>query len=48
MSEPIHQKEAIIDGLPIRYSEGGSVGPDAIIRTPSLESVNALDRKSVV
>ena len=50
MSALIHPKTITVDGLSVRYAEGGQDGPDAILMSPWPESVYAFgvaDRQSV-
>ena len=39
MSALIHPKTITVDGLSVRYAEGGKDGPDAILMSPWPESV---------
>ena len=39
MSALIHPKTITVDGLSVRYAEGGQDGPDAILMSPWPESV---------
>ena len=43
MSALIHPKTITVDGLSVRYAEGGQDGPDAILISPWLESVYAFE-----
>ena len=43
MSTLIHPKTITVDGLSIRYAEGGQDGPDAILMSPWPESVYAFE-----
>jgi pimeloyl-ACP methyl ester carboxylesterase len=43
MSALIHPKTITVDGLSIRYAEGGQDGPDAILMSPWPESVFAFE-----
>jgi len=43
MSALIHPKRITIDGLSVRYAEGGQDGPDAILMSPWPESVYAFE-----
>ena len=43
MSALIHPKTIKIDGLSVRYAEGGQAGPDAILMSPWPESVYAFE-----
>ena len=43
MSALIHPKTITVDGLSIRYAEGGQGGPDAILMSPWPESVYAFE-----
>jgi len=38
MSALIHPKTITVDGLSVRYAEGGQDGPDAILMSPWLSS----------
>ena len=39
----IHPKTITVDGLSVRYAEGGKDGPDAILMSPWPESVFAFE-----
>ena len=39
----IHPKTITVDGLSVRYAEGGQDGPDAILMSPWPESVYAFE-----
>ena len=43
MSALIHPKTITVDGLSVRYAEGGQDGPDAILMSPWPESVYAFE-----
>ena len=43
MSALIHPKTITVDGLLVRYAEGGQDGPDAILMSPWPESVYAFE-----
>src|ERR1700745_3973244 len=43
MSALIHPKTIPVDGLSVRYAEGGQDGPDAILMSPWPESVYAFE-----
>src|SRR5262245_47954899 len=43
MSTLIHPKTVTVDGLSVRYAEGGQDGPDAILMSPWPESVYAFE-----
>src|SRR5262245_61529523 len=43
MSALIHPKTITVDGLSVRYAEGGQEGPDAILMSPWPESVYAFE-----
>src|SRR5215468_3983784 len=43
MSALIHPKAITVDGLSVRYAEGGQGGPDAILMSPWPESVYAFE-----
>ena len=43
MSALIHPKTIKVDGLSVRYAEGGQAGPDAILMSPWPESVYAFE-----
>ena len=43
MSALIHPKTITVDGLSVRYAEGGQDGPDAILMSPWPESVFAFE-----
>src|SRR5262249_24851771 len=43
MSALIHPKTITVDGLSVRYAEGGQNGPDAILMSPWPESVYAFE-----
>ena len=43
MSALIHPKTIKVDGLSVRYAEGGQNGPDAILMSPWPESVYAFE-----
>src|SRR5262249_5839427 len=43
MSALIHPKTITVDGLSVRYAEGGHDGPDAILMSPWPESVYAFE-----
>ena len=43
MSALIHPKTIKVDGLSVRYAEGGQDGPDAILMSPWPESVYAFE-----
>jgi pimeloyl-ACP methyl ester carboxylesterase len=43
MSTLIHPKTITVDGLSVRYAEGGQDGPDAILMSPWPESVYAFE-----
>jgi pimeloyl-ACP methyl ester carboxylesterase len=43
MSALIHPKTVTVDGLSVRYAEGGQDGPDAILMSPWPESVYAFE-----
>src|SRR5262249_32934918 len=43
MSPLIHPKTITVDGLSVRYAEGGQDGPDAILMSPWPESVYAFE-----
>src|SRR5262249_12082506 len=43
MSALIHSKTITVDGLSVRYAEGGQDGPDAIVMSPRPESVYAFE-----
>ena len=38
MSALIHPKTITVDGLSVRYAEGGQASPDAILMSPWLSS----------
>ena len=44
MSALIHPKTITVDGLSVRYAEGGQDGPDAILMSPWPESIYAFER----
>jgi hypothetical protein len=43
MSALIHPKTITVDGLSVRYAEGGQDGPDAMLMSPWPESVYAFE-----
>src|SRR5215813_7377954 len=43
MSALVHPKTITVDGLSVRYAEGGQDGPDAILMSPWPESVYAFE-----
>ena len=43
MSALIHPKTITVDGLSVRYAEGGQDSPDAILMSPWPESVYAFE-----
>ena len=43
MSTLIHPKTIKVDGLAVRYAEGGQDGPDVILMSPWPESVYAFE-----
>jgi hypothetical protein len=43
MGALIHPKTITVDGLSVRYAEGGQDGPDAILMSPWPESVYAFE-----
>src|SRR5215469_7556839 len=43
MSVLIHPKTITVDGLSVRYAEGGQDGPDAILMSPWPESIYAFE-----
>src|SRR6516162_1559116 len=43
MSALLHPKKITVDGLSVRYAEGGQGGPDAILMSPWPESVYAFE-----
>src|SRR5262249_22869734 len=43
MSALIHPKTITVDGLSVRYAEGGQDGPDAILMSPWPESIYAFE-----
>ena len=43
MSALIQPKKITVDGLSVRYAEGGQDGPDAILMSPWPESVYAFE-----
>src|SRR5262245_55314725 len=43
MSTLIHPKTITVDGLSVRYAEGGQDGPDAILMSPWPESIYAFE-----
>jgi hypothetical protein len=43
MSALIHPETIAVDGLSVRYAEGGHDGPDAILMSPWTESVFAFE-----